>query len=53
MKETVNTLRVLELKQERNRLIEWMDANDGHFSPLANEDLRVINEKLTNLIQKT
>ena len=41
--------RLLELKLERKRLIEWMDMCDANFSVPANEKLFEIETELSNL----
>jgi len=38
-----------KLLQEKEQLLEWMDANDAHMSAFGVHKLREINEQLTKI----
>ena len=38
-----------KLIQDRDDILRWMDANDGHASLFMNEQLRIINEQLSKI----
>jgi len=38
-----------KLIQDRDAILRWMDANDAHMSPIANAELRVINQQLSQI----
>mgnify|MGYP003625891419 CR=1 FL=1 len=38
------------LIDQRTQLLEWMDANDAHMSPIANAELRVINQQISQIL---
>ncbi len=38
-----------KLIQDRDAILRWMDAKDAHMSPLANEELRVINQQISEI----
>ena len=38
-----------KLIQDRDAILEWMDANDAHMSPIANEELRAINQQISEI----
>ncbi len=38
-----------KLIQDRDAILRWMDANDAHMSLRANEELRVINQQISEI----
>ena len=38
-----------KLIQDRDDILRWMDANDGHASLFMNEQLRIITEQLSKI----
>ena len=38
-----------KLIQERDAILRWMDANDAHMSLRMNEELRVINQQISEI----
>lgn len=38
-----------KLIHDRDAILEWMDANDAHMSPIANEELRAINQQISEI----